>query len=81
MGFSLRRSLQTGRLSRKTTDYGARFYHVINVTDPAAIDDEFCEWLTEAYHHGASGSASAAQGGDVDPMVPDDIDFEIAPPE
>ena len=80
VGFSLRRSLQTGRLSRKTAHYGERHYHVINVTDPAIIDDEFLEWLTEAYHHGAPGRGKAAQSSDVDPMVPDDIDFEIAPP-
>jgi hypothetical protein len=80
IGFSLRRSLQTGRLSRKTSDNGGRYYHVINVTDPASIDDEFCEWLTEAYHHGASGKGATAKPSDVDPMVPDDIDFEIAPP-
>ena len=80
IGFSLRRSLQTGRLSRKTSDNGGRYYHVINVTDPASIDEEFCEWLAEAYHHGASGNRATAKPSDVDPMVPDDIDFEIAPP-
>jgi hypothetical protein len=80
IGFSLRRSLETGRLSRKTSDNGGRYYHVINVIDPASIDDEFCEWLTEAYHHGASGKGATAKASGVDPMVPDDIDFEIAPP-
>ena len=75
VGFSLRRSLETDRLSRKISDNGGRYYHVINVPDPALIDDEFREWLTEAYHHGTDANQS-----DVDPMVPDDIDFEIAPP-
>ena len=80
VGFSLRRSLETGRLSRRTTEYGDRCYHVINVDDPELIDDEFRDWLTEAYHHGARGKREMAKPSGVDPMIPDDIDFEIAPP-
>ncbi len=75
IGFSLRRSLRTGRLSRKTSDYGDKFHHVINVDDAALIDDEFRYWLTEAY-----GVGSASKPSSADPMVPDDIDFDIAPP-
>lgn len=78
VGFSLRRSLPTGRLSRKTSDFGGRFYHVINVADAEIVDDEVEEWLTEAYHHGTA--KNEARSDDHDPMVPDDIDFEIAPP-
>jgi hypothetical protein len=48
--------------------------------DPALIDDELREWLTEAYHHGANGQGAAPKPSRLDPMVPDDIDFEIAPP-
>lgn len=80
VGFSLRRPLETGRLSRKISDSGGRYYHVVNVDDPDLIDDEFRAWLTEAYHHGAAGKAAARSPINLDPMVPDDIDFEIAPP-
>ena len=61
VGFSLRRSLESGRLSRKTSDYGDRYYHVINVDDPELVDDEFRAWLTEAYHHGAGGKGSESK--------------------
>lgn len=93
IGFSLRRQLETGRLSRKVADYGAKFFHVVNVADPDDVDDELRSWLTEAYHHGDPDAADAfrdegdAGAGEVrsvsssdDPMMPDDIDFEIAPP-
>lgn len=80
VGFSLRRGLSTGRLSRKSSEQGGRHYHVINVDDPELVDDELLQWLTEAYHHGAGGTGAAAQPRHSDPMVPDDIDFEIAPP-
>ena len=95
VGFSLRRAVESGRLSRKTSEQGGRYYHVVNVDDPVAVDSEFCDWLTEAYHHGSQGRGSQGRGsqgrgsqgkgadagaGGFDPMVPDDIDFEIAPP-
>lgn len=94
LGFSMRRRLEAGRLSRKVTDYGSKFFHVVNVADADLIDDELCDWLTEAYHHGDPAAADAYRderdgdrAGDVvsasssdDPMLPDDIDFEIAPP-
>jgi len=69
VGFSLRRQIQSGRLSRKTVDYGDKFFHVVNVADAGDIDDEFCDWLTEAYHHGQESKPSN------DPMVPDDVDI------
>lgn len=94
VGFSMRRRLESGRLSRKVMDSGSRFFHVVNVTDAELIDDELCDWLTEAYHHGDPDAADAYRGDragdrarDVvsvsssdDPMLPVDIDFEIAPP-
>jgi len=80
IGFSLRRSLETDRLSRRTVGYGDRYYHVINVDDPELLDDEFRVWLTEAYRHGARGRGAVTKASNFDPMVPDDIDFEIAPP-
>ncbi len=72
VGFSLRRKLESGRLSRKTADYGDKYFHIVNVAAPDLIDDEFAEWLVEAYHHGAAPKPDAS-----DPMVPDDIDFEL----
>jgi hypothetical protein len=72
VGFSLRRKIESGRMSRKTLDYGDKFFHVVNVDDSDLIDEEFEGWLTEAYHHGTSAKPSFH-----DPMVPDDIDFEL----
>ena len=82
VGFSLRRRLESGRLSRKVADYGSKFFHVVNVDDPELIDDEFRGWLTEAYVRAGSGGDEPTQGaaGGGDPMVPDDVDFVIAPP-
>ena len=78
VGFSLRRRLDSGRLSRKVVDDGSKCFHVVNVADPVLIDDEFRTWLTEAYLHGGEPAQPASVGSD--PMVPDDIDFVIAPP-
>ena len=78
VGFSLRRRIESGRLSRRVADDGSKFFHVVNVDDPELIDDEFRAWLTEAYLHGEEPAQAAAGAGD--PMVPDDIDFVIAPP-
>ncbi len=78
VGFSLRRRLESGRLSRKVIDDGTKYFHVVNVTDPDAIDDEFRGWLIEAYLHGDEPAEAASAGSD--PMVPDDVDIFIAPP-
>ena len=90
VGFNLRRQLESDRFSRKVAENGGKFFHVVNVVEPESIDDELCGWLTEAFHHGDPDAADAfrdRQVGDVssasssdDPMMPDDIDFEIAPP-
>ncbi len=87
VGFTLRRQLETGRLSRKVVDYGGKFFHVVNAGEDFGqiFDDEFRGWLAEAYHlrnpdasdDFRSGVAGASAG---DPMMPDDVDFEIAPP-
>ena len=62
VGFSLRRRLDTGRLSRKVSDGGSRFYHVVNIDDPDDVDDELLAWLTEAYNHGDPDAADAYRG-------------------
>lgn len=58
LGFSLPRKLESDRLSRKVVEYGHKFFHVINVDDPAIIDEEIFDWLTEAYHF-AGGTLNA----------------------
>lgn len=79
VGFSLGRKLESGRLSRKVVDYGSKYFHVINVDDPAMIDDELIEWLIEGYHF-ADGTletyrtAAHPRENGGDGMVPDDID-------
>ncbi len=49
VGFVLHRKVDSDRLSRKVTGEGTRWYHVVNVRDPAEIDGQLCEWITEAY--------------------------------
>ncbi len=73
LSFHLLRHESSGRMSRKVQDYGGKFFHTINLADADEVDDEILEWLTEAYL-AASPSTSGASS---DPMVPDDIDFEI----
>jgi hypothetical protein len=76
LGFSLGRRLESGRLSRKVVDYGQKHFHVINVDDPALIDDEILEWLIEAYHL-AGGTRPKNAAGERGGMVPDDVDDDI----
>lgn len=51
--FNLDRKLDTQRISRKVIEHGGRFYHVENVVNGAAIDEEVQSWLTEAWHSDA----------------------------
>ena len=69
LGFSLDRRLTSARISRKVVEYHGKYFHVVNVDDPAQIDDEVLGWLTEAYR---------LYGGGSDPMVPDDVDDPFA---
>ncbi len=71
LGFTLRRRVVSTRFSRKVIDYQGKFYHVVNLTSAAQVDDELLEWLSEAFHKGDGPSVGA------DPMVPDDIDDEF----
>ena len=51
VGFSLRRRLSSDRLSRKVQEYGSKFHHVVNLTDPAEADDELrriAQWFKRA---------------------------------
>lgn len=76
LGFTLRRRLDSDKLSRKVTDGGAgKFYHVINVDDPLLVDAEVLGWLTEAYHiAGGTEHLLAPSEASGDGMVPDDVE-------
>lgn len=69
LGFTLRRRLESTRMSRKVTEYQGKYWHVLNLTDADQLDDELLAWLTEAFYR---DSAPPSIGGD--PMVPDDLD-------
>lgn len=73
VGFSLRRQVRSARLGRKVQAYGAKFHHVVNVTDPADVDDELLDWLEEAFHTSTGRTRTPPGGG----MVPDDVDADI----
>jgi hypothetical protein len=49
VSFSLPRTVQSSRISRKVYDAGARKFHVVNVRSPDEVDEQLLEWLTEAY--------------------------------
>ena len=52
LSFSLDRKLTHPKVSRKPVDYAGRWFHVLNVDGPAAIDETVAEWLGEAYRTG-----------------------------
>lgn len=72
LGLVLRRRLDSPRVSLKVTENGGKFWHVFNIHDADAIDDEMCDWLTEAFLREPVGEVASASW---DPMVPDDIDL------
>jgi hypothetical protein len=49
LSFSLPRVVHSPKIARKVVPYGARYYHVVNLRDPADVDDDVADWLTEAY--------------------------------
>lgn len=49
VSFTLHRTLASARLARKVIDGGRSRYHVVNVRAPDEVDEQLCEWLTEAY--------------------------------
>ena len=73
----LGRRLESDRVSLKIADYGSVFSHTFNLHDPDAIDDEMCEWLTEAFYrkHGPPLGDESEARASWDPMVPDDVDL------
>lgn len=73
--FVLARKLESSRLSRKVSPFQGKFPHVVNVDDVEMIDDEFLDWITEAFYFKTPGLRPddiGEQGGDG--MVPDDLD-------
>ena len=49
VSFTLTRTIQSARIARKVIDAGRSRYHVVNVREPDEVDEQLCEWLTEAY--------------------------------
>ncbi|HMK12879.1 MAG TPA: DUF5655 domain-containing protein [Acidimicrobiales bacterium] len=48
LSFGLRRTVDHPRIARKMKG-GTRTYHVVNIREPAEVDDQVKEWLTESY--------------------------------
>jgi hypothetical protein len=49
LSFSLRRSARHRTIVRKVVPYGGRYFHVANLADPADLDDQLRDLLSEAY--------------------------------
>lgn len=71
LGLTLRRRLESGRLSRKVVDYGGKYHHVLNLTSAEQVDDELLGWLEEAFQQ---DEPPGRQSGS---LVPDDIDEDF----
>jgi hypothetical protein len=71
LGLTLRRRLESGRLSRKVVDYGGKYHHVFNLTSVDQVDDELIEWIEEAFY------GDDPPGAVGDSLVPDDIDEDF----
>jgi hypothetical protein len=49
LSFSLNRAVEHQQIVRKPVSYSGRWWHVARLTGPEDVDDQICEWLTEAY--------------------------------
>jgi hypothetical protein len=49
VSFPLRRRASHPTITRKVVEYGNRYWHVANVSEPAEVDDDLRGLLTEAY--------------------------------
>jgi hypothetical protein len=54
VGFNLRRRASHPTITRKVVEHGGKYWHVANVADPAQVDAELRELLTEAYELAAT---------------------------
>ncbi len=48
LSFGLSRAIDHPRIARKMKG-GRRTYHVVNIREPADVDEQVKEWLTESY--------------------------------
>ena len=48
LSFGLSRTIDHPRIARKMKG-GRRTYHVVNIREPADVDEQVKEWLTESY--------------------------------
>ncbi len=48
LSFGLSRTIDHPRIARKMKG-GRRTYHVVNIREPADVDDQVKQWLTESY--------------------------------
>lgn len=78
VGFSLRRKLESAKLSRKVMEHAGKYFHVVNVSEADQIDEEVLGWLTEAWHlaGGTEPPRAAMADAQGDGMVPDDLDLD-----
>jgi hypothetical protein len=49
LSFPLTRRIDHPKIARKPVVSGGRFYHFINLRQPADVDDQLRDWLTESY--------------------------------
>lgn len=49
LSFSLPRQVRHRLITRKPIEHGGRYHHVVNLADPADLDDRIVGWLVEAY--------------------------------
>ncbi|CAM3872885.1 DUF5655 domain-containing protein [Smaragdicoccus niigatensis] len=49
LSFSLSHRVSHGLMTRKPMEYSGKYFHVVNLREPADFDDEIRNWLTEAY--------------------------------
>lgn len=49
LSFSLPRLVNHRLITRRPIPNAGRYHHVVNLSEPADLDEEICSWLTEAY--------------------------------
>jgi hypothetical protein len=49
LSFPLPRTIQHNKIARRMGGSGATTYHVVNLREPADVDDDVKAWLTESY--------------------------------
>jgi Domain of unknown function (DUF5655) len=49
LSFGLSRTVEHPRISRTIRGRGGGAYHFVRLYEPADVDDDVCDWLTQAY--------------------------------